>query len=139
MRLEKGFGTWAREFRPIYGPYEAGLGRFVDLGKGDFIGREAAVKENNEGGALRLATFAVDAADADCLGDEPIWQDGKVVGWITSGAYGHTVKGSLALGYVPASLATVTRGFEIEIMGDRRKAQRLGAPAFDASGVRMRA
>jgi len=43
LRIEKGFGTWAREFRPIYGPYEAGLGRFVDLNKGDFIGRDAAV------------------------------------------------------------------------------------------------
>jgi dimethylglycine dehydrogenase len=139
MRVEKGFGTWAREFRPIYGPYEAGLGRFVDLGKGDFIGREAAVKEKNEGGALRLVSFAVDASDADCLGDEPIWHDGKVVGWITSGAYGHSVKGSLALGYVPASLATATSGFEIEIIGERCKAERLAAPAFDASGARMRA
>jgi dimethylglycine dehydrogenase len=139
MRVEKGFGTWAREFRPIYGPYEAGLGRFVDLGKGDFIGREAAVKEKNEGGALRLVSFAVDASDADCLGDEPIWHDGKVVGWITSGAYGHSVKGSLALGYVPAGLATATGGFEIEIIGDRRKAERLAVPAFDASGARMRA
>jgi dimethylglycine dehydrogenase len=138
MRVEKGFGTWAREFRPIYGPYEAGLGRFVDLGKGDFIGREAAVKEKNGGGALRLVSFAVDASDADCLGDEPIWHDGKVVGWITSGAYGHTVKGSLALGYVPASLATATSGFEIEIIGERRKAERLAAPAFDATGARMR-
>jgi len=146
MRVEKGFGTWAREFRPIYGPYEAGLGRFVDLKKGDFIGREAAVKEKESGGgALRLVSFAVDASDADCLGDEPIWHDGKVVGWITSGAYGHTVKRSLALGYVPASLATANSGFagaasqfEIEIIGERRKAERLTAPAFDADGSRMR-
>jgi dimethylglycine dehydrogenase len=138
MRVEKGFGTWAREFRPIYGPYEAGLGRFVDLGKGDFIGREAAVKEKNEGGALRLVSFAVDASDADCLGDEPVWHAGKVVGWITSGAYGHTVQRSLALGYVPAGLATATSGFEIEIIGERCKAERLAAPAFDASGARMR-
>ncbi len=42
MRIEKGFGNWAREFRPIYGPYEAGLGRFVALEKGDFVGRSAA-------------------------------------------------------------------------------------------------
>jgi dimethylglycine dehydrogenase len=138
MRIEKGFGTWTREFRPIYGPYEAGLGRFVDLKKGDFIGREAALKEKESGGALRLVSFAVDASDADCLGDEPIWYDGKVVGWITSGAYGHTVKRSLALGYVPASIAAVTSKFEIEIIGERRKAERLTAPAFDADGSRMR-
>jgi dimethylglycine dehydrogenase len=139
MRMEKSFGTWTREYRPIYGPYEAGLGRFVDLKKGDFIGCDAALKEKESGGALRLISFAVDALDADCLGDEPIWHDGKVVGWVTSGAYGHTVNRSLALGYVPANLATATSGFEIEIIGDRRKAERLAAPAFDADGSRMRA
>ncbi|MGH8138318.1 MAG: GcvT family protein [Steroidobacteraceae bacterium] len=138
LRIEKSFGTWAREFRPIYGPHEAGLDRFVDLRKGEFIGRAAAAEEKASGGALRLATFAVDAADADALGDEPIWHDGKVVGWVTSGAYGHSVQRSLALGYVPAKLAGETAGFEIEIIGERRKAQRLSAPAFDADGARMR-
>src|SRR5262249_33318173 len=63
LRIEKGFGTWAREFRPIYGPYEAGLGRFVDLKKGDFIGREAAMEEKESGGALRLVSLAIDASD----------------------------------------------------------------------------
>ena len=139
MRIEKSFGSWAREYRPIYGPYGAGLGRFVDLKKGDFIGRAAAVEEKESGGALRLVAFAVDASDADAIGDEPIWHDGKVVGWVTSGAYGHSVQRSLALGYIPAGLAEATGGFEIEIIGERRKAERLAAPAFDASGSRMRA
>jgi dimethylglycine dehydrogenase len=139
MRIEKSFGTWTREFRPIYGPYEAGLGRFVDLKKGDFIGRAAAVEEKEGGGALRLAAFTVDAADADALGDEPIWHDGKVVGWVTSGAYGHSVQRSLALGYIPASLAGADSGFEIELIGERRKAERQAMPAFDPTGTRMRA
>ncbi len=110
MRIEKSFGTWAREYRPIYGPYEAGLGRFVDLKKGDFIGRAAALEEKESGGALRLVTFTVDAADADASGDEPIWHDGKVVGWVTSGGFGHRVQRSLALGYVPAALAGASDG-----------------------------
>ena len=139
MRIEKSFGSWTREYRPIYGPYEAGLGRFVDLKKGDFVGRTAAVEEKESGGSLRLVAFAVDAADADAIGDEPIWHDGKVVGWVTSGAYGHSVQRSLALGYVPASVAGATSGFEIEIIGERRKAERLAAPAFDSNGSRMRA
>ena len=54
LRLEKSWGTWAREFRPIYGPFEAGLDRFVDLSKADFIGRDAALKEKESGGKLRL-------------------------------------------------------------------------------------
>jgi len=139
MRVEKSFGSWAREFRPIYGPYEAGLGRFVDLKKGDFIGREAALREKETGGALRLITLGVDAVDADALGDEPIWHEGKVVGWVTSGAYGHSVQRSLALGYIPAALANATHGFEVEIIGERFKAERLPGAAFDPSGSRMRA
>jgi dimethylglycine dehydrogenase len=138
MRIEKSFGTWAREYRPIYGPYEAGLGRFVDLTKGDFIGRSAALEEKESGGALRLTTFSVDALDADASGDEPIWHDGRVVGWVTSGAYGHRVQRSLALGYIPAALAAATDGFEIEILGERRKATPAAATLFDPAGRRMR-
>jgi dimethylglycine dehydrogenase len=138
MRIEKGFGSWSREFRPIYGPYEAGLGRFVDLRKGEFIGRDAALREKENGGALRLVAFNVDAADADAIGDEPIWHDGKVVGWVTSGAYGHSVQRSLALGYIPAALADATAAFEVEIIGERRKAERLTTAAFDPTGGRMR-
>ena len=139
LRLEKGFGNWAREFRPIYGPYEAGLGRFVNMDKGDFVGREAALAEKASGGALRLLSFEVDAADADAIGDEPIWHDGTVVGWVTSGGYGHTVGKSLALGYVPAELAQSAGQFEIEIIGERRAARRLDGAAVDAQGTRMRA
>jgi len=138
MRIEKSFGSWAREYRPIYGPYEAGLGRFVDLNKGDFIGRAAALEEKQSGGALRLVGFKVEASDADAIGDEPIWHDGKVVGWVTSGAYGHRVGSSLALGYVPAAVASATDGFEIEIIGERHKATRLTGAAFDSSGALMR-
>jgi dimethylglycine dehydrogenase len=138
MRIEKGFGSWAREFRPIYGPTEAGLGRFVDFKKSEFIGRSAAAEEKESGGALRLVSFKVDATDADAIGDEPIWHDGKVVGWVTSGAFGHRVNQSLALGYVPVSVANAGAGFEIEIIGERRAAQRLDGPAFDPGGQLMR-
>src|SRR5579859_7677323 len=79
MRIEKSFGNWAREFRPIYGPFEAGLGRFVDFKKPEFIGRAAAAAEKEQGGALRLLAFKVAAGDADAIGDEPIWHDGRAV------------------------------------------------------------
>jgi dimethylglycine dehydrogenase len=137
LRLEKSFGTWAREYRPIYGPYEAGLDRFIDLRKNDFIGREAAAKEKQEGGTRRLVTFAVDATDADPIGDEPVWHDGKVVGWVTSGGYAHYSKTSVAMGYVPAGLDGGT--FEIEILGERRPARLCTKPLFDPDGTRMRA
>jgi dimethylglycine dehydrogenase len=138
MRIEKSFGSWAREYRPIYGPFEAGLDRFVDFKKSEFIGRSAAIEEKASGGALRLVTFKVEAGDADAIGDEPIWHEGRAVGWVTSGAFGHRVNHSLALGYVPAALAAVDSGFEIEIIGERRPAVKLAGAAFDPSGKLMR-
>lgn len=138
LRLEKSWGTWAREYRPIYGPFEAGLDPFVDLKKNDFIGRDAATRERDQGPKRRLVTLTVDAADADVIGDEPVWHDGKVVGWITSGGYAHHVGKSVALGYVPAELARANGGFEVEIIGDRRKAVLAPRPLFDPDGVQMR-
>lgn len=73
MRLEKNFPTWFRELRPIYGPFEGSMDRFVRLEKNDFVGREAAAKEMAQGPKLRRVSFVVDALDADVMGDEPIW------------------------------------------------------------------
>ena len=120
LRLEKGFGSWAREYRPDYDPFEAGLGRFVRMEK-DFIGRDALAAKHGESGppggkpttGLRLCTWTVDVGtgrDAfDVIGDEPVWHDGEVVGWVTSGGYAHHSEASVAMGYVPAELADVIR------------------------------
>ena len=138
MRMEKSFGSWAREYRPIYGPFEAKLDRFVDLKKTDFVGRAAALAEKTSAGQRKLITLDIDAKDCDAIADEPIWLNGRVVGWVTSGAYGHSVGKSLALGYVDRESAQATTGFEVELIGDRRAAVRLDSPAFDPSGQRMR-
>ena len=141
LAREKLFGTWAREFRPIYGPFEAGLGRFVDLSKNDFVGRAAAAEEKaNGGGKLQRVAFTVEAADADAIGDEAVWNNGKVVGWITSGGYCHHAGVSLAQGYVPRSDLTGadTATWEIEIIGEKRPARLQAAALFDAAGTRMR-
>ena len=82
--------------------------------------------------------FVVEATDADAIGDEPIWRDGKVVGWVTSGGYGHTVGRSLAMGYIEKAHAEAEDGFEIEIIGERRPARRLAAPPYDPEGAKMR-
>jgi len=140
LRLEKAYGSWAREYRPIYGPLEAGLERFVALDKtADFIGKEAVRRERSSGGRLRLRCFIVDAAKADVIGDEPIWRDGKVCGWVTSGGYAHASKLSVAMGYVPRELADEAGGWTIEILG-RRQAARLQAKAlFDPDLKRLMA
>ena len=140
LRLEKSFGTWAREFRPIYGPSEAGLDRFVDLEKNDFIGRDGAMKERQDGPRRRLVTLLVDDDGVDVMGDEPVWRDNEVIGWVTSGGYAHYSKRSVALAYVPAAHAGVTDpgAFEVEILGNRRPATLTLEPILDPRGQRMR-
>ena len=138
LRLEKHFGTWFREFRPIYGPFEAGLERFVKLDKPDFIGKAAALKEKQEGPKRTRVCMVVDAVDTDVMGDEPIWVDGKVVGWVTSGGYGHWVDQSLAQGYIPTELVKPDLRMEIEILGERVAARLQSEPPFDPQARRMR-
>ncbi len=139
MRLEKNFGGWAREYRPIYGPLEAGLERFIAYEKdAEFIGKKAALAERENGGTLRLKAFRVDARNADVIGDEPIWLDGVVVGWVTSGGYAHGSDVSMAMGYVPKEHAGAESGWEIELLGERLPANIQHAPVWDANASRMR-
>jgi dimethylglycine dehydrogenase len=144
LRLEKSYGTWFREYRPIYTPLEGGIDRYIKLDH-DFIGRAAHEAEIAAGGPKRRLVMLVVEPDpddpADVIGDEPIWHDGEVVGWVTSGGYGHHAGVSLALGYVPSELASPDADggrFEIEIIGRRCPARIQPRPVFDPDGLRMR-
>ncbi len=138
LRLEKSFGSWLREYRPDYTPAETGLERFIAFDKGDFIGRDAAAREREQGPKRRLVTLVVDAGDADAIADEPIWKDGAVVGFVTSGGFAHYVGKSVALGFVPTAMAEDGQRFEIEILGEMRQATLAARPLFDPEGRRMR-
>jgi dimethylglycine dehydrogenase len=72
------------------------------------------------------------------MGDEPIWVDGNVVGWVTSGGYGHYVNQSLAQGYIPTECFNPDMKLEIEILGERRPARLQMDPPFDPEAKRMR-
>ena len=112
LRMEKSFGTWFREYRPIYTPLEAGMDRYLKFDH-DFIGRDAVEAEIGSRGRERALVYLEVDPDpnepADVIGDEPIWHGGEVVGWVTSGGYAHYSAASLALGYVPAALADAER------------------------------
>ena len=149
MRLDKGWGSWGTEYRPIYDPYEANMGWMVRLGdesKSDFVGRNAAEAAKQAGPKRKLVLFEMDAGTgdeaADCIGNEPIWYNGPdgnaVVGWVTSGGYAHHSEKSIAMGYVPAVHATSDGPWEIEVLGVMRSATRLTEAPFDPSGARMR-
>ena len=138
LRLEKGYGSFNKDFRPDYTPGETGLDRFVDFDKADFIGRAAALAERAAGPKRRFVVMEVADADSEVVGYESIMKDGAAVGYVTSGAYGHCVGKSLAAGYVPAPLARDGARFEIDILGEMRTATVRLEPLFDPRGLRLR-
>ena len=139
LRLDKGFGSWLREYSPDYTAAETGLDRFISWKKQTrFIGRDAAEAERAQGPKRRLCTFIVEADDADAVAYEPIWLDGKVVGFCTSGGYSHFAQKSVAIGFVPTERIADGLDVEIEILGELRPARLFTTPLFDPDGQRMR-
>jgi dimethylglycine dehydrogenase len=138
LRLEKGYGSFNKDFRPDYTAAETGLDRFIDFGKSEFAGRDAALAERAAGPRRRFVVMQVADADADVVGYESILRDGAAVGYVTSGAYGHCIGSSLAAGYVPAALAHDGARFEIDILGELRTATVHLQPLYDPAGLRLR-
>jgi dimethylglycine dehydrogenase len=128
-----------REFKPDYTPMETGLDRFVDYSKQrDFIGKSAALVEREQGVSRKLCTFIVDARDADVDAYEPIWHDGEVVGFVTSGGYSHYAQKSIAYGFLPLELVDEGRQVEIEILGEMIAAKMYSEPLFDPENEYLR-
>jgi dimethylglycine dehydrogenase len=138
LRLEKSYGIWSREFSRDYTPIESGLARFVAYDKPCFIGRDKALAERAHAPARRLVTLVVEANDADATGYEPIWAGTVLVGFTTSGGYGHNAALSLAMGYVSAAHADPGRSLEVSIVGERRRCRVLEAACVDPTGTRLR-
>jgi len=115
LHFEKGYCLWGSELTPEYTPYDAGLGFCVSLHKGDFLGRDALAKVQEQGPQWKLCTFTLDAQKPVMLrGSEPIVRQGKVIGVTTSCGYGYSVGKTIAYGYVPLSEAGHTEEYEIE-------------------------
>jgi 4-methylaminobutanoate oxidase (formaldehyde-forming) len=139
LRLEKGYRYWSADMTPADNPYEAGLGFCVRLGKGDFIGREALVGVKAQGVMRRLATVTIDPAPT-IYGGEAVWKDGRVLGRLRSGGYGHTVGRNIGLVYLPADLARAAgTPLEVEVFGERVSAEVAPDVLYDPEGARIRA
>ncbi|KKM19415.1 hypothetical protein LCGC14_1655910, partial [marine sediment metagenome] len=139
LRLDKFFGSWMSEYSPDYTAAETGLERFIDFKKDvEFIGRAVAEADREKGPSRTLCAFEVDSIDADVHGYEPIWHDGSVVGFCTSGGYSHFADKSIALGFVPTGSDREGLRVEIEILGKMCPARLIKHPLFDADGGRMR-
>jgi dimethylglycine dehydrogenase len=141
LRLEKSYRMWGSDLTRDYTPLEAGLERFVRMEKPQFIGREALARQQAHGTPNRFATFEVhDVSDADPLGNEPLFAPGgAMVGRTTSGAYGHALRKSLAIGYVKPELSSVGTELEIEILGERKRATVLPDSPYDPQNLELRA
>ena len=139
LRLEKSFGIWSCEFTQGYTPGMTGMDRWIAWNKGEFTGREAALAEREKNTApQKLVTLEVDALDADASGYEPVWKDGRRVGFITSGGYGHHAGKSLAMALIDVEHAQIGEELHSHVVGVERGARIIASSPYDPSGTAMR-
>ncbi len=140
MAIEKSYRLIPRELSIEYSAFESGLHRFVHPDKGDFIGRDALLRERETGQKWGFVTLEVEGVtDCDARGNEPIHKDGELVGRATHGGYGWRVGKSLALGMVRADLATEGTELAISILGRDHPARVIAESPFDPENARLRA
>ncbi len=139
LRLEKSFGIWSAEFTQGYTPGQTGMDRWIDWNKSDFIGKQAAVAEKDGNGSQQiLVTLEVEADDADASGYEPVWHGDDLVGFVTSGGYGHTVGKSLAMAMINRDAATLGTALKVHVVGVERAAKVIAPSPYDPEGNVMR-
>ena len=139
LRLEKSFGIWSCEFTQGYTPGMTGMDRWIAWNKGEFTGREAALAEREKNTAPhKLVTLEVDALDADASGYEPMWKDGRRVGFITSGGYGHHAGKSLAMALIDVEHAQTGEELHTHVVGVERRARIIESSPYDPGGAAMR-
>ncbi|MGB1311615.1 MAG: GcvT family protein, partial [Leucothrix sp.] len=140
LRIEKGYGSWGREYSPEYWPQEVGLDRLIKLDKPEFLGREAYIAIKDEAPRWKLISLEIDVENADASGGEPIFTtDGEPCGQVSSGAYGHSVGASLALGFIKAPYLDGRTEYDVMILGKPHRATLLSEAKFDPQGERLRA
>ena len=142
-RIEKGFRHFGHDITGEDHVLEAGLGFAVKTAKPDFIGRDAVLRRKDEGLQSRLLQFQLTEPEPLLFHAEPILRDGEIVGYITSGNYGHTLGASIGMGYVPcpgeAAEDVLSSSYEIEVAGDRIAATPSLKPLYDPKSERVKA
>ena len=143
MRIEKGYGSWSREYSPEWYPHESGMDFLVKEDKPVFHGRDGYLRIKDQPPRQLMRNFTIDtrpgSEGADAWGGEAIFRNGKYVGRVTSGSYSFTFNTSVAIGYVDAEFAEPGDDFEIAVLGIPTKAKLLEKPLFDPKGEKLRA
>ncbi|MEP6546060.1 MAG: FAD-dependent oxidoreductase [Gammaproteobacteria bacterium] len=137
MRMEKAYKAWSAELTNELNMLEADMPRFIHFNKPDFVGKAATLASPPR--PLKIVYIEVAATDTDARGGEPVLDGDRSIGVVTSGAYGHRVKKSLAFACVPLEFTAPHSRFDVLIQGERRAATVLRTAAFDPDNARMRA
>jgi 4-methylaminobutanoate oxidase (formaldehyde-forming) len=131
LRLEKGYRYWSADIHSECNPFEAGLGFAVKLDKGNFVGRDALARIKAAGPTRKLCCLTLADPSAIALGGEPLLDGERVLGRITSGGYGYTVRRSIAYGYLPVAHAAPGAVVEAQLFGERYPATVMKEPLYD--------
>ena len=142
-RIEKGFRHFGHDITCEDHVVDAGLGFAVKVDKGcDFIGREAVIARKETGPQSRLLQFRLTDPEPLLYHNEPVVRDGEIVGYLSSGNYGHTLGGAVGLGYIPCAGETaadvLASTYEIDVMGTRVKAAVSLKPMYDPKSERVK-
>jgi len=138
LRLEKGYRYWSGDISPEYTPFEAGLHFCVMLDKGDFIGRDALLAQKEKWISRRLCCLTIDSGPLMPVGKEAILDGEKVIGLVTSGGYGHTLKKPIAYGYLPVEYSKPGTRLQIEVAATRYEATVEKAPLYDPENKKVK-
>ncbi|MDE2384305.1 MAG: GcvT family protein [Alphaproteobacteria bacterium] len=139
LRMEKAYRGWGSELTAEIDMFEASMGRFINLDKQDFTGKAASLRLKQRGPRMQLVYMEVDNTDSDCMGNEPVYHGGKIVGLTTSGGFGHAVGKSLAFAYVEPSLTATGTEFDIMVFTQLRKARIIPESIWDPANARLKA
>jgi 4-methylaminobutanoate oxidase (formaldehyde-forming) len=139
LRLEKGYRYYTADITQLETPYEGGVGFCVDLDKGDFIGKEALVRQKQAGLTRKLCTLVLDGDQfMQIYGGEAVYHDGKVVARVRSGGYGYTLKKNILYAYLPVQLAKAGTRLEMDLIEGRCQGEVTATVLFDPKGERLR-
>jgi len=121
---------------------EAGLGFAVKTDKADFIGRDAVLRKKDEGLSTRMVQFRLTDPEPLLYHNEPVLRDGEIIGYLSSGAYGHALGGAIGMGYVPCkgenAADLLASAYEIDVAGTRVPAKASITPMYDPKAERAK-
>lgn len=137
LRLEKGYRAWGVDMTTEHDPFEAGLGFAVNAKKQHFVGSTALEGRSEKTSTRQLRCLTIDDARSVVLGKEPVFHTGRLIGYVTSAAFGYTIRKPIAYAYLPSSIVIGDK-IEVEYFGSRLPATVVAEPLYDPENQRLR-